>query len=112
MAVASGDGGDGVANVERLIRGEDVVAEFLEVHGAFAQVLDDVVGNGKVAGREDGEDAIDLLGLRGVDGDDPRVGVGAPKNAPVDQAREADVGAILSLTGDLLDAIRADRASS
>src|SRR5690606_4679034 len=112
VAVDCGDGGDRVALIERLVGREDVVAQFLQVDGAFAQLLDLVGRAGQVLRRNDSEDARVPLRFARVDRKDAGVRVRAAEDARMDKPRQADVGAVLRLAGDLLHAVGADWAGA
>ncbi len=112
VGIDGGNGCDGVAAVEGLLAGQDVVERFLDVDGALTELLHLVLGAREVLRRDYGEHAGVLLGFAGVDGEDARVSVRAAKDAAVNQARQMDVGAVLGAASYLLHAVRADRSGT
>ena len=110
VGAGGGDGGDGVALVQHLVRGEDVVADVLH---AGEDVLTDLcqrIGHlCQVGRRGDRPDVWVGLGLAGVDGRDAGVGVGAAQHLAVQHPLEPHVGAVERLAGDLVHSVVPDR---
>src|SRR5262249_609145 len=65
---------------------------------------------GEVVAGDHGLHAGERLGLRGVDRDDARVWVRAAQHLADELARQVEVGAEARASGDLVDAVRSDRA--
>ena len=107
VRVGRADGGDGMPGVERLVRGEHVVAHVLERRERLAEVDEVVAEPREVRVGHDGEHALEGERLRGIDADDAGVGVGAAQHAAEEHAGQAHVGAVLGPAGDLVRAVRA-----
>ena len=105
-----GHGGHRVALVERLLAGHDVPDHVLVVHHHLAgrDELRRLVG--EVVAGDHGLHAGQRLGLGGVDRHDARVRVRAAQHAADELAGQVEVRAEARAAGDLVDAVRADRA--
>ena len=87
VGIVSGDGGDGVAAIQRLVGCQEVVAEELETVVVIAQLVPAQRRKGQVGSSHHGADAGQRLRLAGVNRLDARVGMGTAQHAPVEQAR-------------------------
>ena len=108
MRVDSGHAGNGLADVEDLIAGQDIVSQILERCGPFTNVHDLVPGPGEIPGGSHSLDTGQRLGPGGVDGPDTGVGMGAAEDLSVEQARGLEVGAVQSAARDLIGSIVAN----
>ena len=112
VGAGGGDGGHGVALVEGLMVGHDVLGHQPHVALGFSQVNDLVLNNREVLGRDCGQHAGQGLGLAGVYRPDAGVGVGAAQHLAVEHPGQLDVGPILGGAGDLLYPVVADWPSA
>ena len=110
VGVVGGDGGDGVATVQSLVAGQEVVAEELEAVVVVAQLVLAQRRKGHIGGGYDGADAGQRFGLADVNGLDARVGVGAAEDAPLQQAGQVQVGAVLGAARNLVHPVGTHRA--
>ncbi len=110
VGVDSGHRRHGMALVEHLVAGQDVVALELETLVSVAELLAGEGGEGKVPCRHHRLDAGVSLGLAGVDGLDAGMGVGAAQDFTMQQAGELDVGAVLGASGDFIHTVGPDGA--
>ena len=95
-----GDCGDCLSFVQRLLAGEGVVAQMLQVRGRAGDNHARLIGSvGEVGGCNDGEDFGVRLRLARVDGDDVGVGVRAAKHLAVQHAGQVHVRAVERLAG-------------
>ena len=97
-----GDGGDGVAVIEHLVAGEQVVVEPLSAEAEVRPVR-------KVGGGDDRQHTRHGFGGGRVDGADACVGVGTPHDLAVQHSRHGVVGAEIGAPRDFLQTIRANR---
>ena len=110
MGVGGRHGSHGMSLVQDLPIGQDVVAHEAEiVDGAFRQVLNLARGLLPVGGGDHRLDSRRYLGLAGIDGLDPRVGVGAAQYLPVQKPWKNYIRAIFRLPGYLIGPVVADR---
>ena len=113
VGVVRGDGGHGVAAVERLVGGEDVVEHPARAGGlAFAHEQLGVVLPREVLVRDDRRHARQRRGLRRVDRDNARVRVRAAQHPAVEQPRHPNVRAVDGAPVDLVHSVRPYRAAA
>ena len=112
VGVEGGDGGHGVALVERLLLGEAVLGEEAGVPHRFAVVDHHVLHDGYIGGCDDSLHVGKGLGLARIDGNDAGVAVGTAQDFAVQGAGQVDVGAVLGASRYLVDAVVADGAAS
>ena len=97
-----GDGGDGVAVIERLVAGDQVVVEPLATEAEVGPVW-------KVGGGDDRQYTRHGFGGGCVDGPDACVGMGTSHDLAVQHARHGMVGAEIGAPRDLLQPVGANR---
>ena len=97
-----GDGGDRVTVVERLLARHDVVADVKKIVVAIVEII----------ARDDGLHARQGGGLRGVDGADPRMSVGAAQDPADQHAGRTHIGAEARAPGYLVEAVGPHRTGA
>ena len=111
VAIDGGYGGDGLTR-----EADGIVKRIAALFGDLLDVLGVLASAGPRAGAEDvfavlvGDDGFDAgqgLGLRGVDTADARVRVGAAQDARVEHAGKVDVERVRGLAGDALAGVDA-----
>ena len=107
-----GHGGDGVAVIKRFAVGHDVVREIAEIELQLARRHPFGFQFRDIGGGDHRLHAGQRLGLRGVDGFNNGVGVRAPENLAGQHAGQHQIGAELGPAGNLVIAVRADRAGA
>ncbi len=100
-----GDGGNGMALIERLLARHDVARDIAHVHLHLAGRHDEVGLVGEVLGRDHRLHAVQRQGLRRVDGLDLGMGVRASKHLADQLAGQAEVGAEAGAAGHLVGAV-------
>ena len=103
-----GDGGDGVALVEGLVVGHDVLCHEAGRTLSFGEVNNLVFDDRKILGGRYGDHAGQRLSLAGVYRANARVGVGAAQDFAVDHAGYLGIRAILGGSGHFLKPVVAD----
>ena len=103
-----GDGGDGMAFVQRLAARHDVAGQIAEVHRTFADERLFVGDVREVLRGHDGEHARQRFRLRRVDRDDLRVRVRRAQDLAPQHAGGAGIGGEHRAAGDLVDAVGTD----
>ena len=105
------DTGHRMASVKHLVAGKDVVAKVLQAPRALSDVHRLVRDAGKVPGCDHAPDSLQGLGLAGVDGPDPGVGVGTAQDLAVQQAGGIEVGPVKGASGHPCLRRRGERAA-
>jgi len=98
-----------MAFIQDLATRHDVQRQVAEVHRAFA---DERLFRGdvrEVGRRADRVDALERLGLAGVDLHDTRMGMRRAEDLPPQHPRHPRIGRVHRSAGDLVDAIGAQR---
>ena len=96
VGIVGGDGGDGVAAIQRLVGCQEVIAEELETVVVVAQLCFAQGRKGQVGGGHHGADAGQSLGLAGINRPDAGVGVGAAEDTALQQPGQVEIGPVLS----------------
>ena len=99
VGVDRGDGSHGMALVEGLLMGHDVLGHHPEVTLGFGQVHNLVFQYGKVRPGDHREHAGHGLRFAGVNGYYPSVGMGAAQGLAMNHARQLDIGAVFGRPG-------------
>ena len=100
-----GDGGDGVAVVQHLLARHHAARDVAEVDHQLAGGGDQDGHVGEIVAGDDGLDAGQLLGGRGVDRADARVRVRGAQHLADELAGQVDVGGVAGAAGDLVDGV-------
>ena len=108
VQVKGGHRSHGVALVEDLVCGQDVVTLELQVIVTVSQLISRKGGEGEVLAGYHRLDSRERLGRAGVDGLYPGVGVGASQHGSLKQTSQLHIGAVLGTPGNLVDAVRTD----
>ena len=107
-----GDGGHGMALIERLLARHDVAGDVPEIlRDPLRADIGELVVR-EVGGGDHRPDARQRLGLRGVDAPDARMGVGAAQHLADQLAGQPVIGAVLGAAGDFRHAVRTDGAGA
>jgi hypothetical protein len=101
-----------MALVEHLVAGDDVLADMADVHRRLAHRQLEVAETREVLAGDDRLHALQRFGALGVDRDDPGMGVRAAQDLAVQHPGDLVVRAVIGAAGDLVDAVRADRAGA
>ena len=110
VRAGGGHRGHDVAVVEHLVAGHAVARNMLRVDGQLAHHGGAGADVGHIVSSDDGLHPGQGRGRGGVDGLDGGVGVRTAQHLAVQQTGRVDVRAVFGPTGDLVDAVVADRA--